>query len=495
MTLFPMDDMTDDAHADHGYTVRAGPRDWTLHVGDSREMMRLLPDASVDSCVCDPPYELGFMGKAWDATGIAYDVGLWREVLRVLKPGGHLLAFGGTRTHHRMACAIEDAGFAIRDMMAWAYSTGFPKSLDVSKAIDAQVLTGKTNSRAIRVAKDAREVVGTKMGRPGNSAGQVPRCGGFSRATKSINSGVDIENEDERLGASLAEGGHRRDMDITKPKTEQAKQWQGWGTALKPAWEPICVARKPLAGTVAQNVIAHGTGALNVDACRVGTEEPRPALEHTGLTGNVYGAGIEGSRSIGDTMLGRWPANILHDGSADVLACFPQSNGQQGNVRGTEPSSTFGGVACGPASGRHPQQARGDAGSAARFFYCAKTSTWERNAGCLHLPARTGAEAVDRDEDSAGVDNPRAGAGRKAQAVHNFHPTVKPVDLMRYMVTLVTPVGGLVLDPFAGSGSTGCGAMLAGCRFHGIELDTAHAVIAHARITWWERHARHHAKD
>jgi len=251
-------------------------------VGDSRETLKGLADSSVDSCVCDPPYELGFMGKAWDSTGIAYDVGLWSEVLRVLKPGGHLLAFGGTRTHHRMVCAIEDAGFEIRDEIQWLYGSGFPKSLDVSKAID-------------KAACAEREVVGKVAG----MGKQNPKWNGTAQGR--------------------AENSFKSEYDATTPATVAAKQWQGWGTALKPACEPICVARKPLGGTVAANVLAHGTGAINVDGCRVdGTVTTNPLVRNVGGFGNNGMANqAEPPQSV--TSQGRWPANVIHDGSEEVL--------------------------------------------------------------------------------------------------------------------------------------------------------------------------------
>ncbi len=262
-----------------------------VQCGDSRVLLRELPDSSVDSVVSDPPYELGFMGKGWDKTGIAYDVELWREVFRVLKPGGHLVAFGGTRTYHRMVCAIEDAGFEIRDQLAWVYGSGFPKSHDVGKAID----------------KDAgaeREVVGfdvnafAKRNRRRAEGGMPALCGGFS----------DADN-----GAT-----------ITAPATPEAEQWEGWGTALKPAWEPICLARKPLVGTVAHNVLTHGTGALNIDGCRI-EGGARAALDATAKTTPSQFGAMGGSKAIGMTNLGRWPANIIHDGSDEVLAGFPET--------------------------------------------------------------------------------------------------------------------------------------------------------------------------
>jgi len=351
-----------------------------LRCGNNLDLLPTLADCSVDACVCDPPYELGFMGRKWDSSGIAYNVDLWRQVLRVLKPGGHLIAFGGTRTYHRMSCAIEDAGFEIRDCLGWLYGSGFPKSLDVSKAID-------------RAAGAEREVLGyTANARP-NRVGK-----------------------ETKLSGAQTIGG-----EITAPATDAAKQWQGWGTALKPAWEPAVLARKPLDGTVAANVLAHGCGALNVDGCRVGDDV---------------------------TTQGRWPANILHDGSDEAEAVFPDD----GN------------------------------GSASRFFYSAKTAVWERETGLDDLPRKTAGELVSRMDGSAGMDNPRAGAGRTSEGRANIHPTVKPVDLMRWLVRLVTPPGGTVLDPFTGSGSTGMAATLEGFGFVGFELDPQHVEIARRRI-------------
>ena len=379
-----------------------------LLLGDCLEVMKTLPDCSVDAVVTDPPYGLSFMGKRWD-----YDVPsveIWAECLRVLKPGGHLLAFAGTRTQHRMAVRIEDAGFEIRDMIAWVYGSGFPKSLDVSKAID-------------KAAGAERKVTGSRMGdvgiQGGNFAGKTER-------------GV-IELRDA-------------------PATPEARQWQGWGTALKPALEPITVARKPITGTVAENVLAHGTGGLNVDGCRVGTGEQPKACKAPGWDainkanadgGYRPGEYQQGGAEYQPSTSGRWPANLIHDGSDEVVGLFPANACAFAPVRGSEPSK--------PAKNTYGEYARGggafhnDTGSAARFFYTAKAS---------------------RDDRSNG----------------NTHPTVKPTDLMRYLCRLVTPPGGIVLDPFMGSGSTGKAAMLEGLEFIGIEREAAYHAIAESRI-------------
>lgn len=333
----------------------------TLLLGDCLEVMRSLPAESVDAIVTDPPYGLSFMGARWD-----YDVPsveIWKEARRLLKPGGYLLAFAGTRTQHRMAVNIEDAGYEIRDLIAWVYGSGFPKSLDVSKAID-------------KAAGAEREVV--DIGRSGKTA---------------------IWDKRGRMGT----------YDITTAATEDAKTWAGWGTALKPALEPITVARKPFAGTVAANVLQYGTGAINVDACRIKADEEA-----------------------------RWPANLMHDGSPEVDDLL------QG---------------------------------AARFFYCAKASNEDRDAG-LSRAKTSAAEKTNRKEGSAGI-TPYAGSRTPTR---NTHPTVKPVELMRYLCRLVTRPGGVVLDPFMGSGSTGRACIEEGFTFIGIERDAAYYDLACERM-------------
>tara|TARA_R110000822_G_scaffold247845_1_gene375644 strand:+ start:357 stop:1313 length:957 start_codon:yes stop_codon:yes gene_type:complete len=308
-----------------------------IHTGSNLDVLPTLPDNSIDAIVTDPPYELGFMGKSWDSTGIAYNVALWKECLRVLKPGGHILAFSGSRTYHRMTCAIEDAGFEIRDQMMWVYGSGFPKSHNIAKALN-------------------------------------------------------------------------------KSEASAAKQWEGWGTALKPAHEPICLARKPIEGTVVDNVLKWEVGGLNLDGCRVG----------------------EGT--------GRFPANLMHDGSQEVVDLFPGENQS----------------------------------SAARFFYCPKASKADRDEGCESLEekrtAKLGGSNNDRDDLDPVSERFRTSPSR------NNHPTVKPTELMRYLCRLITPTGGTVLDPFNGSGSTGKAALLEGFNYVGIELDPDYVAIAEARI-------------
>ncbi len=401
----------------------------TLILGDCLDRLRELPDSIVHACVTDPPYGLSFMGKRWDVDVPGVEV--WREVLRVLKPGGHLLAFFGTRTYHRGVVAIEDAGFEIRDQIGWAFGSGFPKSHDVSKAIDA--------------------ALGAERAVTGETRTNVGMQGGNFSAGSQVGT---VQRRDE-------------------PATPEAQQWQGWGTALKPAWEPIVVARKPLDGTVAANVLEHGTGGINVDGCRVGTG--------TGTTRTVTMPDIRGGKMHAAaerqniqrevTDLGRWPANLIHDGSDEVVGLFPVAR-SAGNYP-SESQGSGNGVAY---AGKRPQgPLYSDAGSAARFFYCSKANKRDREEGLEDAEVRE----LHRVREGGGMANdPNWGPIKRA----NHHPTVKPTDLMRYLCRLVTPPGGVVLDPFMGSGSTGKAAVLEGFSFVGIEREPEYHAIAEARI-------------
>ena len=397
---------------------------YTLLEGNNLELLPTLPDCSVDAIVTDPPYELGFMGKSWDASGIAYNTELWRECLRVLKHGGHMLAFSGSRTYHRMVVAIEDAGFEIRDQIMWVYGSGFPKSLDVSKAID----------KAAGVSFKAEPAGGV----------------GFMNS-----------NDD---GYNMT---HNK-LVRTGESTTEAQQWSGWGTALKPAHEPIVLARKPLIGTVAANVLQHGTGALNIDACRVGEEE----RTYGGMSAKKPDVGTLRDdnwipKDIEVTVQGRFPANFIHDGSEEVLALFPETKSGTGAIRKTA-KGMFGLGGDNEANVEY-----GDSGSAARFFYCAKASKAERNTGLQGMPERRPDERTD------------VGMGTFAEKgvakQSNFHPTVKPLALMRYLIRLITPPNGTVLDPFAGSGTTLVAAIQEGFHCIGIELTEDYYPIIHAR--------------
>ena len=406
---------------------------FNIHIGDNQLILPTLPDNSVDSIVTDPPYELGFMGKTWDATGIAYNVEMWRECLRVLKPGGHLLAFSGSRTYHRMAVAIEDAGFQIRDQIMWVYGSGFPKSLNISKAID-------------KAASVEREVIG-------ENPNHRPISGvGYEGVYAGSNTGA---------------------PHLTAPATAEAEVWDGWGTALKPAHEPIVLARKPLDGTVANNVLTHGVGGINIDGCRVESQDSFGGGTK-GTSG--FAAGYEHDGWVAGSSLGRFPANFIHDGSDEVLQLFPDTKSTK-SMRGIGLSSSN-------VYGQGDKQfdtMRGhdDSGSAARFFYCAKANKKDRNEGLEAFTPRIINEITP--PGTKGSQSPRAGAGRNG-ATLNYHPTVKPTDLMRYLCRLVTPPNGTVLDPFTGSGSTGKAALLEGFNFIGIEQSEEYAAIAQARI-------------
>ena len=411
---------------------------------DCMEAMRNMADNSIDAVVTDPPYGLvsiqkrfgkkgsapaqfgkdgsfarlskGFMGKEWDGSGIEYSVEFWSEVLRVLKPGGYLLSFGGSRTYHRMACAIEDAGFEIRDQIMWIYGSGFPKSLDIGKAID-------------KMQGNEREQYTAPIAYPDSDCWGVPNHN--SKGTK----GMFLD-----AGKVSANG-------IVK-RSRGTSEYEGWGTALKPAHEPICMARKPLGEkTVASNVLKYGTGGINIDGCRICTDEKLNGGRYADLPdlpdGNAYGCGIN-KRSKQEFVQpqGRFPANVIHDGSDEVVGMFP--NTKSGNaVIGT--GKGFAENPSGIASTGIIASCFGDEGSASRFFYCAKASKSERGE-------------------------------------NNNHPTVKPIALMRYLCKLVTPPAGIVLDPFMGSGSTGVAAKIEGFSFIGIEREADYCKIAEARI-------------
>ena len=386
---------------------------------DCLNVLREMPSNSVDSIVSDPPYGISFMAKKWD-----YDVPsveVWKEALRVLKHGGHALIACGTRTQHRMVCNIEDAGFEVRDVVSWIYGSGFPKSLNISKAID-------------KAAGAEREVVGEKTTPDGKPySARTPNSSG--------------EYNGECQHNSLA-GKTKHDNNITAPATDEAKQWDGWGTALKPACEFFTLCRKPLSEkTVAENVLKWGTGGINIDGCRVGS--------HTG----------------------RFPANLIHDGSQEVMDLFPETKSAgKARVGGKATQEGKGGLL---GVGNHDGNGMryGDnGGSAARFFYCPKASKRDRDEGLEgfeeKMVHRMGHGNNEKDE--------------KTQAfitqMRNHHPTVKPTALMSYLCRLITPTGGVVLDPYMGSGSTGKAAVREGFSFVGIELDPDYYEICKARI-------------
>ena len=370
--------------------------------GNNIEELKKFDDNYFDSIVTDPPYELGFMGKSWDSTGVANDVDLWKEVLRVLKPGGYLLSFSATRTYHRMAVAIEDSGFEIRDMIEWVYGSGFPKSLNIGKAIDKMEGTESEN---------------------GSMSG-----GNYTRNT------IDVQND-------------------------LAKQWEGWGTALKPSHEPICMARKPLAEkTVAENVLKYRTGGINIDESRVvyQSEQDKPSSDWYSKKGGVlkkekqdgFIPVMKQGQQWADNPIGRFPANLIHDNSEEVRECFPET-GKGAIPKGKFKIDSKNGIYGKFGERENKERIEFDSGNASRFFksiiYQAKASKSERGTA-------------------------------------NSHPTVKPVALMEYLIKMVTPTNGIVLDPFMGSGTTGVACVLNDFEFVGIDLDKDYCEIARARI-------------
>ena len=542
-------------------------------LGDCVEEMARMDERSIDAIVCDPPYGLEFMGKEWDKLGDvrqpddptfhrsgagpfdrakvrygaapsyrssdvaranrgtqpdrkrppgetgdsakfqlpapAFDLtvgsqramqdwhGAWaREAFRVLKPGGHLLAFGGTRTYHRLACAVEDAGFEIRDTICWLYGSGFPKSLDVSKAIDKAAGAERT------------EVTGVKAGHEDF----IDRTDAHSAGGRS-----DGWDRDWRADPDAVLRSHQ----TLAPATPEAEQWEGWGTALKPAHEPIVVARKPLAGTVAANVLAHGTGALNIAGCRIDFQGAADERESKGKNRHAdFGSGPRENAVFGEDKrdrgedgnydaAGRWPANVILD--PDAAAVLDKQTGESVSTGG---SASLGAFRNGDIYGKGRDErwasdpGYGDQGGASRFYYVAKTSRAERNAGLDGFATETSfTPMAGRGQPGlkCTICNRWKVSGNpctcpepeweptsfKRPEVANNHPTVKPIDLMRWLVRLVTPPGGLVLDPFVGSGTTGCAAILEGFDFIGIERDAEYVKIAQARIAFWAAHPTH----
>ena len=424
-----------------------------LH-GNNLELLKTLPDSSVDSIVTDPPYGLSFMNKKWD-----YDVPsveFWKEAYRVLKHGGHVLSFGGTRTYHRMVVNIEDAGFEIRDQIMWLYGSGFPKSLNIGKAID-------------KIEGNEREVVGEKK------RGDVQKA-----KEKGVGYLADVANRN-----NVKQFGYGTET-ITKGESE----WEGWGTALKPANEPICLARKPLSEkSVAENVLKHGTGGINIDGCRVNFQNEEDRKESTAknqhadfgtkpmTNNNVYGDYSMIEPKNYDPQ-GRFPANIIFDEEAGKLLDEQSGISKTGDIKPYEQRNTD------SYSGSMPPirdvNFKGDKGGASRFFYCAKASKSDRDDGLRGFHKKS-----SKKFDGGNFDSASTNANDRTSL--NFHPTVKPTELMRYLCRLITPPNGIVLDPFMGSGSTGKGAILEGFDFIGMELDPEYVEIAKARIEYAQK--------
>lgn len=504
--------------------------------GDNKELLKTFEDNSFDAIVTDPPYDLtttrrwgskdaysknqsdvgkrfskGFMGMKWDGTGIAFDLGFWEECLRVLKPGGHLLAFGGTRTYHRMVCVIEDAGFEIRDTIQWIYASGFPKSLDISKAIDKKFGA-------------EREVVGRYQ--PPNGTEW------YLRQAKNP--------EVDHAKPTFTSSGTRT-LDVTAPTTDEAKQWQGWGTALKPANEPIVVARKPIEEkTIAENVLRYGTGGINIDGCRIGRNE-NDRTEYginrdEGSPSENANCFYERERvEYNPHTRGRFPANVIFECICSPHPDYVYKNREyevEGFIKSIKPNSPSNyndkklrTVHTDPdcpcyildQQTKNLQASKGsykrkngnnqffglmnnenvdppnnivDGRGASRFFYCAKASRSEREYGLKEFKKKLfgqsgGALTKLKNGETEYLQEEHIGLN-KIKSVKNNHPTIKPVELMRYLVRLVTPPNGKILDPFAGSGTTGIAAKLEGFDFVGIEKEEDYCLIARARIKAWQ---------
>jgi len=404
---------------------------------DSLEFMGRMKNDCVDAIVTDPPYGLKFMGKEWDR-GLP-GVPFWEQALRILKPGGYLQACGGPRTYHRLASAIEDSGFEIRDCLQWLFGSGFPKSHNVALGIDKQFGHG-------------------------NRGRAIP--------TASTYQATDTDRENKLTANKVG---------AYEPKTEAAAPWVGWGSALKPAYEPIVMARKPFKGTLADNVLTHGTGALNIDGCRVETDENLGRL-CTAQDPSSYSLHNKTEYVDNSTGKGRWPANIALDSEAasmlDAQTGERKSRGKYTRSLNNSLTKSDHGFLGKNATFDRSNKYANETGGASRFFYTAKASKKEREAGLENFTPHTVSDGREVECDNA--------YQRGKTERRNTHPTVKPIDLMRYLVRLVTPPGGLVLDPFCGSGSTGCAAVLEGFRFVGIEKKSEFVELAKARIAHYE---------
>jgi site-specific DNA-methyltransferase (adenine-specific) len=443
---------------------------WQVINGNSAEILKTYPDNSFDCVVTDPPYGINFLGKAWDSnTG---DREVYEQCLRVLKPGGHLLAFSAARTYHHLAMTVETVGFEIRDQIMWIYGSGFPKSQDVGRQIDKSQNKGK--------------FIGTGATQMSGGPKEFPD-GALPRSEKMIH----------------------------EPETDEAKQWSGWGTQLKPAHEPIVMARKPVIKSIRENVLEHGTGAINIDATRVGyaNEQDKNSIDHkmptaawSGHTNQVDSYEKGQFIKVETNQLGRFPANVIHDGSDEVVSMFPDNCGNAAKAKRTKSSITGSGHSLTVAKNAGDDNGFYDGlGSAARFFYCPKVNRSERHIGfdpnsqgniiesevfgktpvCLDCgKTRNGSTKHDGcDPENIGFQERRT---ERSSDVGNNHPTVKPIELMKYLIKLVTPMNGHILDPFNGSGSTGCAAVELGFDYTGIELDPNYVEIANKRISHWE---------
>lgn len=476
---------------------------YKLYQGNMLDMLDVIEKESIDSIVTDPPYELNFMSKGWDNAGVSFQTDTWKKCYDVLKEGGYLLAFGGSRTFHRIACAIEDAGFEIRDTIMWLYGSGFPKSMDISKQIDKRggnntsflcnLIKGKREEKNLS-QKQLDELMGTsgmvnwwEKGERGITPIQFNKlCEILELPFKNIE-----EAEREVIGKKQKLESYKYKnnnvyqtngdkekiiLDITIPSTNLAKQWQGWGTALKPSFEPIIVARKPFKGSLVDNVIKNGVGGINIDECRVETSDIN---RKGGATTNGNIGYKPSTKTYND---GRFPANTIltYDDSDFDEVCGGFPNTKTGNTKPHKNKSN--GVCNFNTQNETINYFNGDSGSASRYFYCAKASKKDRDEGLEEFK-----ESKVNDGRQTPIDNAfqRGETPRK-----NTHPTVKPTTLMQYLVRLVTPNGGTILDPFNGSGSTGKSVMYENkernknYKYIGIELTEEYLPIAKARIEY-----------
>ena len=529
---------------------------YTIFNEDCLIQLKEIEDNSIDSIVTDPPYEISFMSKGWDGTGIAFNTEVWEECLRVLKPGGHILAFGGTRTYHRMTVAIEDAGFEIRDCIFWTYASGFPKSHNIEKTLNKKADERKRTEHNLQSLQETniqetfynketendllqQELQEQNLSSSRNSTsnvweGQSKLEGGnnkegryreLQRTTNGemserirgneeeqrICSSTQISNgstlgetfEENRSGASHrrrhTQQQNRKSNDFFEQFSSQeireyAEKYKGFGTSLKPAVEPVVMGRKPFKGSVAQNVLEHGTGGLNIDECRIATEDyigrkGNPNDLGVGILAQYDGRKTPPTKKVFDmesNPLGRFPANLILDVEAGKIL-DEQSGTTKSSKRGahnnkkTQHTNTY----TPPQAMYSDENTYGDTGGASRFFYCPKTSKKERNEGLDTFETKS-TRKWNGGMKLTGSGNPRQETGK------NNHPTVKPSSLLQYLIRLITPKGGVVLDPFMGSGSTGKAAMKEGMDFIGIEREEEYFEIAQARIEWEKNNNTHH---
>lgn len=420
--------------------------EYKLIKGSMLEVLDTFEENSIDCIVTDPPYELGFMGKGWDKSGVAFQIETWAKCLRVLKPGGYLLAFGGSRTFHRMACAIEDAEFEIRDTLFWLYGSGFPKGQNIGKQIDAKINYGKANSVNLR--------------------------------------NLELEQgTNEKVVKQSTNGFMNESKEVIRKDYVSNNEWNGWNTALKPAYEPIIMARKPFKGSLVDNVLKYGVGGINIDECRVGKTgaTKKTDLETCNNSHGIYGNGLNGGKVL-PISNGRYPANILHDGSDEVKNIFPETNPAKahdgdGNLLDTRDM--------GWGFKRMPSNIEDDGGNASRYFYCAKASKKDRDEGLDEFEDKLFTSALNTKNGSGERLD-----GGKTPIRKNIHPTVKPTELMQYLVRLVAPKGAIILDPFNGSGSTGKAVAFENrernmdYKYIGIDLSQEYLDISKARIDY-----------